>query len=182
MKGKSADAINQDWQSLNVGDVLPTHPGGGFEVRVVEEGRSLAVYTDTAIVSAQVAAFAEHPETVPAGLQFSGSIMRTTPPDFAASWAFVLEPLQNGRTRLIERVRVWFGVGTTLSAITAPAFGFGVFLMTRRQMLGIRDRVEKAARERPIEPVAAAVADESSIGQGERPSEPAGLLPALTPA
>ncbi len=146
MKGRSADAIVPELQSIKVGDILPTFPGGGFEVRVVDDGRALAVYTDTAITTAQAAAFAESQATVPLGLQASGSFMRTTPPEFAASWAFVLDPLPGGRTRLIERVRVWFGAGTALSAVTGPVFGFGVFLMTRRQMLGIRERVERAAR------------------------------------
>jgi hypothetical protein len=158
MKGRSADTIIPDLQSLKVGDILPTFPGGGFEVRVVDEGRALGVYTDTAITTAQAAAFAESEATVPLGLQASGSFMRTTPPDFAASWAFVLDPLPGGRTRLIERVRVWFGAGTALSAITGPVFGLGVFLMTRRQMLGIRDRVEAAAhadRPGPAEPAPA---------------------------
>lgn len=152
MKGRSADAIVPELQSIKVGDILPTFPGGGFEVRVVDEGRALAVYTDTAITAAQAAAFAQRQETVPLGLQASGSFMRTTPPDFAASWAFVLDPLPDGRTRLIERVRVWYGAGTPLSAVTEPVFGFGVFLMTRRQMLGIRDRVERAARSAPAAP------------------------------
>ncbi len=145
MKGRSADAIIPELQTLKVGDVLPTFPGGGFEVRTLEDGRALAVYTDTAITEAQAKAFAERAESVPVGLQASGAFMRTTPPEFAASWAFVLDPLPGDRTRLIERVRVWYGAGTPLSAITGPAFGFGVFLMTRRQMLGIRDRVDRAA-------------------------------------
>jgi hypothetical protein len=146
MKGRSADTIIPELQSLAVGDILPTFPGGGFEVRVVDEGRALAVFTDTAITNAQTEAFAASKETVPLGLQASGSFMRTTPPDFAASWTFVLDPLPGDRTRLVERVRVWYGAGTALSAITAPAFGLGVFVMTRRQMLGIRDRVERASR------------------------------------
>jgi hypothetical protein len=159
MKGRRADTIVPELQSLEVGDILPTFPGGGFEVRVVDHERALAVYTDTAITTAQAAAFAQRPEAVPVGLQASGAFMRTTPPDFAASWAFVLDPLPGDRTRLVERVRVWYGAGTALSAITGPVFGFGVFLMTRRQMLGIRDRVEAAARaERPVpvEPAPAA--------------------------
>ena len=112
MKGRSADAIIPELQSIKVGDILPTFPGGGFEVRVVDDGHALAVYTDTAITNAQAEAFAQSQETVPLGLQASGSFMRTTPPDFAASWAFVLDPLPDGRTRLIERVRVWYGAGT----------------------------------------------------------------------
>ena len=39
----------------------------------------------------------------------SGAILGATPQQFAASWAFVLEPIGGGRTRLIERFRVWFG-------------------------------------------------------------------------
>lgn len=168
MKGRSADAIVPEWQSLKVGDVLPTFPGGGFEVRVLDEGRALAVYTDTAITSAQAAAFAQRPETVPIGLQASGSFMRTTPPDFAASWTFFLEPRPNDRTRLVERVRVWYGVGTALSAITGPVFGFGVFLMTRRQMLGIRDRVERVARTTAAEPVTPAPSEGKHDHNGHR--------------
>ena len=155
MKGRSAEEIVPELQSIKVGDVLPTFPGGGFEVRAVDDGRALAVYTDTAITAAQSAAFAERQATVPLGLQASGSFMRTTPPDFAASWAFILDPLPGGRTRLIERVRVWYGAGTAVSAVTGPVFGFGVFLMTRRQMLGIRERVERTApagAAAPIEP------------------------------
>jgi hypothetical protein len=155
MKGRSAEEIVPELQSIKVGDVLPTFPGGGFEVRTVDDGRALAVYTDTAITAAQSEAFAERQATVPLGLQASGSFMRTTPPDFAASWAFVLDPLPGGRTRLIERVRVWYGAGTAVSAVTGPVFGFGVFLMTRRQMLGIRERVERTApagAAAPIEP------------------------------
>jgi hypothetical protein len=169
MKGRSADTIIPELQSLKVGDIMPTFPGGGFEVRVLDEGRALSVYTDTAIVAAQAAAFTQRQEAVPAGLRVSGSIMRTTPPDFAASWTFVLEPLSGDRTRLIERVRVWYGVGTALSAITGPAFGFGVFLMTRRQMLGIRDRVERAARQGAPETAEVAPTEETPGDDGHRP-------------
>jgi hypothetical protein len=171
MKGRSADSIIPELQTLKVGDIMPTFPGGGFEVRVLEEGHALSVYSDTAIVAAQAAAFAGRSEAVPAGLQVSGSIMRTTPPDFSASWTFVLEPLPNDRTRLIERVRVWYGVGTLVSAITGPAFGFGVFLMTRRQMLGIRDRVERSARASAAEPVTPPVPEETDHADGRQPAE-----------
>jgi hypothetical protein len=168
MKGRSADSIVPELQSLKVGDILPTFPGGGFEVRVVDDGRAIAVYTDTAITAGQATAFAESRQTVPVGLQASGSLMRTTPPDFAASWTFVLEPLAGDRTRLIERVRVWFGPGTPLSAVTGSAFGFGVFVMTRKQMLGIRDRVERAARRMAAEPGEPAASDDKHQHNGHR--------------
>ena len=31
----SALSVEQRWQSLAIGDILPTHPGGGFEVKVL---------------------------------------------------------------------------------------------------------------------------------------------------
>jgi hypothetical protein len=67
-------------------------------------------------------------------------------PGFAASWAFVLRPLDDGRrTRLVERLRVRIPApeGPAASAM-ANLFGLGVFVMTRKQMLGIRDRAEAA--------------------------------------
>ncbi len=173
MKGSSGQTIVPEWQTLNVGDVVPTHPTGGFEVRVLEPGRALVLYTDTAIVAAQAAKAAGSTESVPAGLQFSDRFMRTTPPDFAASWALVVEPLEGGRSRLIERVSAWFGAATTVSAITGPAFGFGVFLMTRRQMLGIRERAERLAHSSlPVTSEAAPTLDPG--GHNGRTPEPVG--------
>ena len=45
-------------------------------------------------------------ESVTPGLRFSGAMLQTTPRDFKVSWAMVLDPIGEGRTRLIERVRV----------------------------------------------------------------------------
>ena len=66
----------------------------------------------------------------------------------AASWAFVLEPRDDG-TRLVERFRVTMAPPTSASGRTGGVagfarslLGFGVFVMVRRQMLGIRDRAE----------------------------------------
>jgi hypothetical protein len=58
----------------------------------------------------------------------------------------VLEPAADGRTRLIERMRGRFGPDTIGSKAMLPLMGFGVFLMMRKQMLGIRDRVEREQR------------------------------------
>jgi hypothetical protein len=166
-RGKSADGINADWQSIKVGDIIPTHPGGGFEVVSVEPGKSLVLRSDTALVSAQAAAAdaavkarkktlteADEPietveaEKVPAGLAASGAILGATPQQFSASWAFVLEPMGSGRTRLIERFRVWYGESGFGSHVVMPAVGFGVFVMLQRQMVGIKARAERLAWER----------------------------------
>jgi hypothetical protein len=72
------------------------------------------------------------------------------PQEFAASWAFVLEPIEGGGTRLIERVRTRFGeTDKPWTRFTLPVMGFGVFVMVRRQLLGIRARVEGHTALRP---------------------------------
>jgi hypothetical protein len=152
MRGTSAEHLIPGMPELKVGDLVPTAPESGFEVRVLEPGKALTLYLDTAIVAAQAeaqAAKASRPD-IPAGLAASSAILRTTPPDFAAAWTFVLEPLDGGRTRLIERVRVRFGVGGPAFRIVAPAMGFGVFVMMQRQMLGLRERAMRTAVAPPI--------------------------------
>ena len=67
------------------------------------------------------------------------------PPEFAVTWAIVLEPLDGGRTRLIERIRGSFGQATPGSRALGPLLGFGIFVMTQRQMLGIKARAERVA-------------------------------------
>ena len=150
MRGKSADRIVPAWQTLEVGDIVPNSPDGGFAVRLVEPGHALVLYSDTALVASQAADAAkvaaatpsDRPDT-PAGLAASGAVLRQTPQDFAASWAFALEPLDDGRTRLLERFRVRFGSGGPTFRVVSPAVGFGVFVMMQRQMVGIRERAQR---------------------------------------
>jgi len=147
MRGASAEAILPEHQSLAVGDVVPTDPGGGFVVKVVEPERTLVVYVDPEVLAARKDA------TIPAaeapGLAMSGKFLETaTPPKFTAAWSFVLEPLGGGQTRFLERFRARMDGETPGSKAFAPLLGFGVFLMTQRQMLGIKARAEKLARDR----------------------------------
>lgn len=151
MAGGSSRRIAPEWQSLDVGDVVPTHPGGGFEVRIVEPERALVLYSDTTLVARQAEAARLVSTTGPAAnVQATGAFLGATQPaEFAASWAFVLEPVASGRTRLIERFRVHFGAtDKPWTVVTLPIVGFGVFLMMRKQMLGIRDRAEARASSR----------------------------------
>jgi len=173
-------------QHLAVGDILPTHPSGGFEVRILEPDRALVLYSDTALVQRQAAEakVSAHEET-PVNLQATSSLLAASQPmDFAASWAFLLEPL-DGRTRVIERFRVRFGADDRpWTRATLPVVGFGVFLMVRRQLLGLRDRVEAtepdpvvpagevaipAPADRPTE---AEATSESSKGNGKHSVDP----------
>jgi hypothetical protein len=150
MRGASADRIVPELQSLAVGDIMPTHPAGGFVVTAIEPERSLVLFTDTATVREQAKAAADA-DPMPANLKLAGAFMEgAQPTDFAASWAFVLEPLPDGRTRLIERSRVRFGAADKpWMRLTMPLMGFGVFVMMRRQLIGIRDRAERTPMPAP---------------------------------
>ncbi len=141
MKGSSADRIIEELQEIGVGDTIPTDPGGGFEVRVVEPRRALVLFADSDIMARRVEA--TNDKATGAGLAASGKFMETSmPTQFAASWAFVLKPDERGGTMLTERLRVSFGDHTPASKLMGPVLGTGVFLMMRKQMLGIRDRAE----------------------------------------
>ena len=149
MKGRSADGIISDVGPLAVGDIVPTHPGGGFEVKAIEPERFLVLYLDTGLVVSQAeTARASTAGPTPANLQAAGALMSATQPtEFAASWAFIVEPLGGDRTRLIERFRVNFSGGDQpWTRYTLPVMGFGVFAMVRKQLLGIKTRVEQAQR------------------------------------
>jgi hypothetical protein len=154
-RGSSAFEIVEAWQGLAVGDIVPTHPGGGFEVVRIDPGQALVLRSDTALVEAQATAAKdakEGIETAATGVQASGAVLSGMPQQFAASWAFVLEPVEGGRTRLIERFRVWFGEApsgpSAASRVVMPLMGFGVFVMMQKQMVGIRERAERLAGDR----------------------------------
>jgi hypothetical protein len=87
---------------------------------------------------------------MPAGLAASGALLRQTPRDFAASWTFALEPLPEGRTRLVERFRVRFGHADPAFRFVGPVLGFGVVVMMRRQLLGLAERAIRTAVAPPV--------------------------------
>lgn len=156
MRGPSARAIVPEWQGLAIGQTMRTWPGGGFEVVQVEPDHALVLYLDDTIVARQeaearataVGGLGADPTTP--GLAASAAIMRTQPRAFRASWAFVLEPVDGARTRLIERVRVEYPEIAAWNRVTGPLFGVAVFLMTRRQLLGIKERAERLVTRDPV--------------------------------
>jgi hypothetical protein len=156
----SSDRIMPEFQSLSVGDIMPTWPGGGFRVAAIDPDHSLALYLDTDLVKAQqAAAEGAPPDETTAGLKAAGAMGGMAMPEFKASWTFVLEPLDGGRTRVIERMRAWAPQPSAAQKLALPFFGLGVFLMTRKQLLGIKDRAERANVVRiKVEPAAGPVA------------------------
>ena len=142
MDGQSADAILAEFQGLAEGDTVPTHPGGGFEVRAIEPNEALVLYLDTELVSAS-----SEGEATPVGLQGAGAMGDMAMSEFRGTWTFVLEPAPGGRTRLIERLRLWVSEPGAPQRLGLPVMGLGVFVMTRKHMLGLKERAERAARE-----------------------------------
>lgn len=157
MRGKSAEGIVPEWQSIAVGGMMPTNPGGGFEVVQVEPDRTLVLYLDDEIIERQRQAASASPnadEGVPAGLAVSGAILGTQPTKFRATWSFVLEPVDGSSTRLIERCRVEYPGSGPLGQFAGKFMGFGVFIMMRRQLLGLKERAERLVNDGPRVPVA----------------------------
>ena len=146
MDQASSRVISPDIATPVVGDVMPTHPGGGFVIKAIEPGRALVLYMDREIASRQAT---EHLEPASQNVRATGRFMDAAAGgDFAASWSFVLEPTGSGGTRLIERARARMETPQGATAFLRPIFGFGVFVMMRRQLLGIRERVRST---RPFE-------------------------------
>ena len=172
MRGHSVRTIVPEWQELAPGGAMPTDPAGGFQVKVVEPGEALVLYTDALDVSRRATKRHERgtghrrswrrsepepegaEEPVPAGVALSGGLLSASVEgDFSASWTFALRELDGGRTRLIERYRIALGGRSVIPPTSRPILGLGVFIMIRRQMLGIRDRAEALARSRETAPV-----------------------------
>src|SRR6186713_1182916 len=77
----SAKEILPEFQELKAGDLMPTYPGFSFEARIVEPGKALVLFTDTALAKTQIDS-----------ADFKGKERMQEMPDFAASWGFYLEP------------------------------------------------------------------------------------------
>jgi hypothetical protein len=174
-RGSSADGIVEAWQTLAVGDIVPTHPGGGFLVEEIDPGHAIVLRSDTELVTSQAEAWTKRAaaarpaaeatkEAAPAGLAASSAILGATPQQFAASWSFVIEPLSGGQSRLVERFRVWFGESSRASRFATQIVGFGVFVMLQKQMVGIKTRAERFAREGSTSMPAPATISQPSVG------------------
>ena len=155
IRGPSARTIVPALQGLAEGDLVPTHPGGGFVARVVEPPDALVLYLDASLVRDQLATSAGRragraAAWLPERIDAAGSIGDVTLPDFRAAWAFVLEADGDSGTHLIERFRARTGEAGLPQRLGMPFMGYGVFAMTRRQMLGIKARAEAAWRRSPV--------------------------------
>jgi hypothetical protein len=107
----SADRIVPDLQHLEVGDVLPAKPTGRDGFEV------LRIVPERALVLS--------------GLS----------PDWAGTWAFVLEPIGSDRTRLITRYRAAYPPNAKMS-VMLPIFTAMHAFMERKQLRTIKHHAE----------------------------------------
>jgi hypothetical protein len=74
-------------------------------------------------------------------------VLDIKPPDVNISWCFGLYELDEEHTRLVLRIRILVKPVAHLVS-SFPVLDFGQFLMTRKMLLGIKERAETLARQR----------------------------------
>jgi hypothetical protein len=117
----SADHVDERWQRLAVGDTVRLIPRGWMGLR---EGLALPV---AQLADGRSIVLREDPEDGP----------------WDAVWSFHLLPVDAYRCRLLSRSRAARNgvAGTMAAAVMDPV----TLLMTRRMLLGIKQRAERAA-------------------------------------
>jgi hypothetical protein len=112
---RSAARIVDELQHIEVGTLFPAAPGAtdGFHVLLFEAGRSLVLGWRAA------------PNALP-----------------MMTWAFLLEAVNEGTTRLVARAARGYPFYGLPPSIGMPFIRFGHFIMQRRQLLGIASRAE----------------------------------------
>jgi hypothetical protein len=118
----SADRIVPGWQDRSVGDLVASDASGfgGWYVASIEPGRSMVLQM--------------------ADVKRGEPTRRDEPPYTEFTWAFVLDERRAGTTRLIVRERV--GIGNPLMRVAALPIGLVSFMMTRKMLIGIKQRAE----------------------------------------
>jgi hypothetical protein len=140
---QSAREILPEHQDLAEGDLVPTHPQGGFEARIVDPGEGLVLYLDDAMFREQMRELAAEATDAVEEQGGNHDIDLDMPP-YQVSWAFELEELPGQRTRLIERLRAHVEASEQQWR-ARPALAMGVFALLRSQLQGIKQRAEGAA-------------------------------------
>jgi hypothetical protein len=128
----SADRIIDHWQHLAVGDLVyasADRTGGWSVVSIVPE-RALVLQA--------------------ADVRTGRPMRRDNPPGWEFQWTFALQEHGDRWTRLLVRERVAFG--TRLMRLLMTPVGSVSFVMTRRMMLGIKERVEREAAKARRDP------------------------------
>jgi hypothetical protein len=171
-KGTSADSILPEHQSLQPGDMVKIDKISGFEVKAVEPGRSLVLFTNTELARSQVEKAANEAvgEDQAAASRMSAMMANKSYPDVAASWSFLLQPTDDGKTRLIERFRAQTPDNGPANSFLGEIMGTGIVLLTRKQMIGIKERVERDVYGKSSNSDAVAIPIDASLQSEQLPS------------
>jgi hypothetical protein len=118
---RNADAVHQEWE-LERGDKLLLHPQAPpLDIVQLERGRYFVAYAP-----------------IDEAARAQGK------PWAVASWLFQLEPLEQGRTKLITRYRVACSTDVATRLVLGPTFLEPIgFAMDRRMLLEIKAHVER---------------------------------------
>lgn len=129
------DEIRPELQGLQVNDFVPfaAQEGMGMMVAELEPERALVLFAPDPRYAEALQQQADEPEF-----------------EMEASWAFVLEPLNERQTRLIVRFRVSTtacqAVSTAFTSLLEPAH----FIMERKMLYGIKERAEGSQDTREL--------------------------------
>jgi hypothetical protein len=131
----SADRVVAEWQRLEVGDEVRLAAKAGLKAAIVEPGRALVL---------------------------QGSLPIARRPPFDSTWAFILCEQRDGTTRLLSRERYsyrrWWA-----PFVVEPTQAVS-FVMSRKMLLGIRDRAERSPMS-PLVAEAAAAPELAGVGR-----------------
>jgi hypothetical protein len=116
----SADTVVEEWQHVAVGDLVHLHPKVALSVAAVDPGRSLVLHAAPAVPGVPGA-----PEAAP----------------YDFTWSFVLRRHPHRATRLIARER--FLYTHPWSPLLVEPVAAASSAMSRKMLLGIRDRAER---------------------------------------
>jgi hypothetical protein len=111
----STDRVVPEWQHLEVGDEVRLAAKAGLNAAIVEPGRALVL---------------------------QGSLPIARKPPFDSTWAFILHEQPDGTTRLLSRER--YGYRRWWAPFVVEPTQAISFVMSRKMLLGIRDRAERS--------------------------------------
>jgi hypothetical protein len=121
----SADRVVPEWQRLEVGDEVRLAAKAGLNAAIVEPGHALVL---------------------------QGSLPIAQRPPFDSTWAFILDAQPDGTTRLLSRER--YGYKRWWAPFVVEPTQAISFVMSRKMLLGIRERAERSPMSLAEETVA----------------------------
>jgi hypothetical protein len=142
--GRNLYHVDRDIPPLAAHGAMPFYPGAPMTVAVADPPRALVLWQVTSRGKA----------IDPAGPWGEDHVVW--------SWAFVLEPVDAATTRLLVRMRASYRPAARWAPIMWLLVEPAHFVMGRRQLLGIRQRVEATRPERMLPPATAGT--EAAVG------------------